>query len=178
MEAKKIMKKLVLMLVLGIAIFVTGCGNEDAKTSHESQTMEDSNIARDTETESMTEAEQNDSSNYDDYMTSITKQSDIIKASLEQDTLTQMDMNLKSQELYELWDDALNFLWGELKDSLPEEKFSKLLDEQRTWIAEKEKSVEKAGKEVEGGTMYPLVVNMEASKITEKRVYELYELLK
>ena len=172
------MKKLVLMLVLGIAIFVAGCGNDDAKTPHESQPMEDSNIIRDTESESMTETEEDDSSNYDDYMTSIKKQSDIIKASLELDTLTQMDMNLKSQELYKLWDDALNYLWGELKDSLPEEKFSKLLDEQRIWIAEKEKSVEKAGKEVEGGSMYPLVVNMEAAKITEERVYVLYEILK
>ena len=172
------MKKLILMLVLGIAIFVAGCGNDDAKTPHESQSMEDSNITRDTEAESMTETEEDDSSNYDDYMTSIKKQSDIIKASLELDTLTQMDMNLKAQELYKLWDDALNYLWGELKDSLPEEKFSKLLDEQRIWIAEKEKSVEKAGKEVEGGSMYPLVVNMEAAKITEERVYVLYEILK
>ena len=179
MEVKKsIMKKLVLMLVLGIAIFVAGCGNEDTKSTHESQTMEDTNITRDTEAESQTEAEQNDISSYDDYMTSIMKQSDIIKASLEQDTLTQMDMNLKSQELYELWDDALNYLWGELKDSLPEEEFSKLLDNQRIWIAEKEKSVEEAGKEVEGGSLYSLVVNMEAAKITEERVYELYELLK
>ena len=172
------MKKLILMLVLGIAIFVAGCGNDDAKTPHESQSKEDSNITRETEAESMTETEEDDSSNYDDYMTSIKKQSDIIKASLELDTLTQMDMNLKSQELYKLWDDALNYLWGELKDSLPEEKFSKLLDEQRIWIAEKEKSVEKAGKEVEGGSMYPLVVNMEAAKITEERVYVLYEILK
>ena len=87
-------------------------------------------------------------------------------------------MNLKSQELYELWDGALNYLWGELKDSLPEEDFSKLLDEQRIWIVEKEKSVEEAGKEVEGGSIYSMVVNMEAAKITEERVYELYELLK
>jgi len=171
-------KKLVLMLVLGIVIFVAGCGNGDEKVTHESQTMEDSNITRDTEAEIHTEAEQKDVSSYDDYMMSIMKQSDIIKASLEQETLTQVDMNLKSQELYELWDDALNYLWGELKDSLPEEEFSKLLDVQRIWITEKEKSVEDAGKEVEGGSLYSLVVNMEAAKITEERVYELYEFLK
>lgn len=166
------MKKIVLMLVLGITIFVTGCGNEDTKAPHESQIMEDSNIAK------VPEAGQKDSSNYNDYMTSIMKQSDIIKASLEQEALTQTDMNLKSQELYELWDDALNYLWGELKDNLYEEDFSKLLDDQRIWIAEKEKNVEEAGKKVEGGSMYSLVVNMEAAKITEERVYELYETLK
>ena len=172
------MKKLVLILVLGIAIFTAGCGNEDTKAPHESQTMEDSNIIKDTESELQTEAEQNDISNYDDYMTSVIEQSDIIKSSLEQDPLTQMDMNEKSQQLYELWDEALNYMWGGLKGSLSEEDFAKMLDEQRIWIAEKENSVEEAGKEVEGGSMYALVVNMKAAEITEERVYELYELLK
>lgn len=55
--------------------------------------------------------------------------------------------------------------------------FKKVNDEQRTWIAQKEKSAEEAGKEFEGGSIYPLIVNMEAAKITEERVYELYELL-
>ena len=86
-------------------------------------------------------------------------------------------MNVKAQELYELWDDALNDIWGKLKQSLPEDEFSKLLDEQRKWITDKEKSMEEAGKEYEGGSIYALVVNMEAAKITEARVYELYKLL-
>ena len=72
----------------------------------------------------------------------------------------------------------MNDLWDEVKRSLPEEEFEKLLEEQRIWIAEKEKSVETAGKEFEGGSLYPLVVNAEAAKITEERVYKLYELLK
>ncbi len=148
-----LMKKNVLMLVLAIAIFTAGCGNEDVKAPQESQIIED-------------------------YMTSTIEQSNIIKASLEQDALTQIDMNTKSQELYEVWDDALNYLWNELKNSLSEEEFSKLLDEQRVWIAEKEKSVEAAGAEVGEGSLYALVVNMEAAKITEERVFELYELLK
>ena len=174
---------LMIGIVSGIAIFVSGCGKEDVNATYGSQTMENSNIIMDTETGSQTEAGQEDSSNYDDsdelgdYMTSIKEQSDIIKKSLEHDALTQMDMNLKSQELYELWDDELNYLWGKLKSSLPEDEFSKLLDEQRKWISEKEKSVEDAGKEFEGGSMHALVVNTEAAKITEERVYELYELL-
>ena len=72
----------------------------------------------------------------------------------------------------------MNTLWAELKEQLPEEEFAELLDEQRTWIAEKEQSMLDAGKEVEGGSVYSLVVNMKAAEITEARVYELYELLK
>ncbi len=178
------MKKSALMLILGITILTVGCGKEEVKTPHESQTVEDSNVTMDDETDSQTEVGQDDVSNSDDsvdlndYMVSIKEQSDDIKYFLENDAMTQMDMNIKSQELYDIWDNALNYLWGELKDSLSEEEFSKLLDEQRKWIAKKEKSVKEAGKEVEGGSMYSLVVNMEAAKLTEERVCELYELLK
>lgn len=118
------------------------------------------------------------SSNLEDYMASLKEQSDGIKSYLENEAMTQQDMNEKSQELYKLWDDGLNYLWGELKNKIPEDEFAKLLDEQRTWVADKEAAVEEAGKEVEGGSMYPLVVNSEAAKLTEERVYELYEKLK
>lgn len=101
-----------------------------------------------------------------------------IRASLEHDTLTQADMNVKAMELYENWDAALNTLWSELKERLSEDQFNVLLEEQRVWIADKEAAVKEAGKEVEGGSLYALVVNMKAAEITEARVYELYEMLK
>ncbi len=160
------MKKGALILTLVMAIFMIGCGKNDVKESNGSQTM-------DSEKDSDIEIR-----DWDNYMTSVREESDRIKVSLENDELTQTEMNIKSQELYELWDGALNDLWSELKLSLSEEEFSKMQDEQHAWIAEKEKSVEEAGKEAEGGSLYSLVVNMEAAKITEERVYELYELLK
>ena len=154
------------------------CPDDYEEFAHGMGLIEDSNMTSDAEADAQIETEQNNISSYDDYMASITEQSDILKTSLEQEILTQQDMNLKSEELYELWDDALNYLWGKLKESLPEDEFSKLLDEQRIWISEKEKNVEEAGRDVEGGSMYSLVVNMEAAKITEERVYELYQLFK
>ena len=48
----------------------------------------------------------------------------------------------------------------------------------KTTFAEMKAAVEAAGKEVEGGSAYPLVVNSEAAKLTEERVCKLYELLK
>lgn len=128
--------------------------------------------------------EQNGFSSYDisdsleDYMELLKEQSDVIKNSLEKESLSQADMNVKSQELYELWDGALNYLWSELKNDLTEEEFEQLLEEQRIWIAEKEKATEEAGKDVEGGSLYALLVYTESAKITEERVYELYELLR
>ena len=108
----------------------------------------------------------------------VEEQSQAIKDFLEKEAVTQLDMNEKSKELYELWDGALNELWGILKTNLSEDEFAKLLDEQRAWIVEKEQAVEEAGQEFEGGSLYPLIVNSEAARITEDRVYELYEMLK
>ena len=118
-------------------------------------------------------------SNYiDDLMASTEEWALTIRASLEHDTLTQADMNVKAMELYETWDAALNTLWSELKERLSEDEFNVLLEEQRVWIADKEAAVKEAGKKVEGGSLYALVVNMKAAEITEARVYELYEMLK
>lgn len=159
---KKVIITLVMLGVLSLGM--AGCQNEKPK--------EEANK------ENTVTEEQGSSVDYESYIATIEEQSDDIKYALENEVVTQIEMNEKSQELYELWDGALNYLWGELKNVLSDEEFEELRDEQRTWIAQKEEAVEAAGKEVEGGSLYSMVVNTEAAKITEKRVYELYELLK
>ncbi|MBE5781790.1 MAG: DUF1311 domain-containing protein [Clostridiales bacterium] len=114
----------------------------------------------------------------EEYLAYVKEQSDAIKVSLEQEPLTQTDMNLKSEELRVLWDEALNLLLDEAKKSLPEAELEKLTAEQSAWEADMKMAVEAAGKEVEGGSMYPLVANTEAAKLAEERVYNLCELLK
>ena len=161
------MKKSIVMLLLVITLLTSGCTNS-ASTNAE---QENSNIEHN-------EAMGYDISSVNEYMKSVEEQSSDIKYFLENEAMTQLDMNEKSKELYELWDGALNYLWGELKTNLPEEAYAKLLDEQRAWIVEKEDAIEEAGKDFEGGSMYPLVINSEGVVITEKRVYELYEILK
>ena len=110
------------------------------------------------------------------YLASIEKLSNDIKTYLEHEATTQSDMNETAKALYDLWDEALNYLWGELESSLSEDDFAKLLDEQLAWIADKEQAVNDAGKEYEGGSIYPLIIHSEAAKITEQRVYQLYAL--
>lgn len=108
-------------------------------------------------------------------VTAAAEQANEIQTSLRNDPLTQMDMNEKSAELYRIWDDLLNALWTELKEDLTEDEFQKLLEEQRTWIKEKEQEVKEAGEAFAGGSMRPLVENSKAAELTELRVYELYE---
>ena len=114
----------------------------------------------------------------EEYLTFVKEQSDAIKTSLEQEPLTQTDMNQKSEELRALWDEALNLLLDEAKKTLPETEVEKLIAEQGTWKTDTEAAVEAAGKEYEGGSLYPLIVNTEAAKLTEERACKLYELLR
>ena len=108
----------------------------------------------------------------------LAEQSDAIKYSLEHDPLNQMEMNQKARELYDLWDDALNRLWTDLETGLPEGVFDVLLQDQLTWIADKEAAMEAAGQMYEGGSIYPLIIYSEGAQITQERVYALFELLK
>ena len=128
--------------------------------------------------------EQNGFSSYDalarldEYLASVREQADLISASLEKDPLTQFDMNQKSAELAELWDLAMNAVWNVLEGTMTKEELFTLTENQQEWIAVKDAVVEKAGAEVQGGSMYPLVVNSEAARLTEERVSDLYGLLR
>ena len=114
----------------------------------------------------------------EEYLTYAKEKSDAIKASLENDPLTQTDMNQKSQELRELWDAALTSILDEARAVMPEMGWNALSEEQTAWAKSVEKAVQAAGKELEGGSMYALVVNMEEASLTEARVYEIFEMLK
>ena len=189
------MKKSILLWLLAVAILAAGCTgrvsdaqqttaatteNTTAAATADTQAEVETTAAPETTSPEETQAQQTEPADtndeLDDYMASLEAQAADIKAALEQ-AQSQSEMNQKAHELYVLWDDALNELWGKLQDSLPEDEFGALLDEQLQWIEDKENAVEEAGKEVEGGSMYPLITNTKAAEITEERVYEFYELL-
>lgn len=102
----------------------------------------------------------------------------IEEASLEiqsqlQAALTQEDMNVLSGQDYQLWDDELNSLWSRFCDNASDDFKTTVLDEQRTWIEDKEDKVELAGAEYEEGSIRSLIKNKTASDITRIRCYEL-----
>ena len=91
--------------------------------------------------------------------------------------LTQADLNEKSQQLYGTWDYILNEIWKVLKRNLNTEDMTSLTEEQLEWIVMKEASMKEAGAEVEGGSMYGLVVSLRGAELTKERGYELMELV-
>lgn len=107
----------------------------------------------------------------------IEKQSEKMNNRLLNEDLNQSEMNLLSQDIYVLWDDEINKVWGYLKDTLEKDAMDSLTSVQKEWIAKKENEIKKAGSEYEGGSMQPMVEYLKGAELTRDRVYELIELI-
>lgn len=94
-----------------------------------------------------------------------------------EEAYTQADMNYAAQQKYQIWDDALNQLWRDLKELLNEEEMQQLTAEELAWIEEKEAAALEAAAEYEGGSLYPMVYSTTLANLTRERVYELLEFL-
>ena len=89
------------------------------------------------------------------------------------EAVTQPEMNATAEEMYRLWDDTLNAVWGLLETNLDKADMEVLRKEEREWIASKDAEVQAAGLENGGGSMQPLLEAMRAAELTKARVYEL-----
>jgi uncharacterized protein YecT (DUF1311 family) len=91
------------------------------------------------------------------------------------DNGTTVDMREAASETYKRWDNALNEIYGVLKEELPDSEMSKLKVEQRNWIKYRDKTAKTESLEYEGGTLEPLQYTMTLSRLTKERCYELVE---
>ncbi len=167
------MKKSILILLLAMTVLTAGCVSRQAENSGlpaVEQTEPEIVVPEQPDPP----AEETDSG-LDAYMETVRKEAEQLREALEKEPLTQTELNQKSQELTELWDAALYEVLEALRTSLPEEEFAKLQEEQALWSAEKDAALEEAGESVKGGSLYALVMNMEAASLTEARVQALYD---
>lgn len=89
----------------------------------------------------------------------------------------QVEMNEECYEKYELWDNELNSLWEQIKETLDESAYESLLDEQREWLERKKLHVRACGSEAFGGSMQPMLESSGASDMTRVRCYQLAKVL-
>lgn len=151
---------------------------DDTQKNDETETSEKNDMEQSTD-----EADKSDNkssnSEIDAELAGIKAQSDEINDKLTNDlSLTQGDMNQLSAQMYKLWDDELNSIWGRLKDKLDDDTMSKLTEDERNWIADKEAKVKATGADSEGGSLQPLLENSEAAELTQARVYYLAQYLR
>lgn len=195
------MKKILLMLLL-IAFLLSGCGTKDSgnsipvetnqpseSISNSEQTEEPKQTKEPEQTEDMKQPEDTKQAEENSSQQSLSERITLeISAAEEQEAemdkkieqmqeeaVTQLEMNETAEETYRLWDDTLNVVWGLLEANLNEADMEVLRKEEREWIAFKNAEVQAAGEENGGGSLQPLLEAMKAAELTKARVYELAE---
>lgn len=123
-------------------------------------------------------SEGSETAEIEEELAAVEKEAEALEEQLQSGNLTQIEMNETSAKIYKLWDDELNVIWNRLKESLDDAKMKSLTEEEREWIAYKEKEIKAAGSEYEGGSIQALEENSKGAELTKKRVYELAELLR
>ncbi|MCR5202069.1 MAG: DUF1311 domain-containing protein [Lachnospiraceae bacterium] len=91
--------------------------------------------------------------------------------------MTQTDMNLWAMESYDFWDKELNSLWSRLSDEINPSDKTKLVEEQRAWINQKEANSKVPGIVSNGGSIVPCLEYSTKEWMTRDRVYKLAALL-
>lgn len=87
--------------------------------------------------------------------------------------LTTVELGEAARELYTLWDDELNSLWGRFWEKADKETKDKVLNEQRAWINDKETAAREASKLYEGGSLAPVIELKKSASITRLRCYDI-----
>lgn len=114
----------------------------------------------------------------DDELKEVQRQADSIEQKLENEAVTQLDMNQLSYQLFNTWDAKLNDIWEKIKLKLNPDEIKQLKEEELQWIAYKEDEIRKAGADNVGGSIQLLLENVRAAQLTRERVYELAKYLR
>lgn len=91
---------------------------------------------------------------------------------------TTAEMVEYSGAMYEISDECLNYIWNLIRYNVEEDKYQKILEEQRVWISEKEAKAKETSSEYEGGSFAAVSYNDTLATLTMERCEELIEYLK
>lgn len=181
---RKTWKKSCAAMLLAAAMLCAGCGNTGTTGTGEEdvQSVDELELTTQEDTDAPagnTEASEDSDgmAQYLEQFSETEEQSGQLKDSIDHDDLSQTEYNLKSGELYQLWDQSLNDLWKVLESVCDEDQIEMLRDAQAEWIAERDRQITDAGKEAEGGSMQPMLENLAGARLTEERVRELMQYL-
>lgn len=130
-------------------------------------------ISSEKNTEKTSAATSSKASDIQKELAQIDEEAAAIEARLQNENLTQNQMNQLTAQIYKLWDDKLNEMWSYLSNTLDSSTMKTLKEEERVWINKKESQIKEAGKEAAGGSMQAMLENDKAAELTKDRVYEL-----
>ncbi len=91
--------------------------------------------------------------------------------------MTQLEYNMAARQCFDDMDYSLNLLWNTVKYTKSEDEFKKILETQRSFIADKEAKAKEAAGQYEGGSIYDMIYYESLAKSTLDRIDELVDML-
>ncbi|MGM7636755.1 lysozyme inhibitor LprI family protein [Bacillus sp. Hm123] len=88
---------------------------------------------------------------------------------------TTVEVREAESKRYKRWDDALNEIYGALKQQLPSNEMEQLRKAQRKWITYRDESAESAAASYEGGSWASVQYVSTQAELTKQRCYELVD---
>ncbi len=99
----------------------------------------------------------------------------IEKKLTEDETLTQTEMNQLATELYTIWDNTMNDMYNELKDTVSKKIRESFTAYHESWLKDREREIMYVQIEYKNGSMATMAAMMKAAEMTEERVNSLKE---
>lgn len=90
----------------------------------------------------------------------------------------QQQMNMESASLANSWDKLIGNINLYLKKTMTEAEYKKVIASEQKWLDEKEKAINAVKKDYAGGTLMPMMVNVEAINYDKERCKYLISLIK
>ena len=149
--------------------------NEIEKNIEEPDNIQETNETAD---DNNTEKVKNEISLVDERIADVESQEQEQNKKLEREDITQSEMNQIASAIYRMWDDQLNWMWGEMVNKLDTDTITALTAEQNQWIERRDAQIKEAGAEAEGGSMQPLLEASKGTQMTKDRVNELAQWLR
>lgn len=112
-----------------------------------------------------------------DYLDTYGQTYETLKKELEENSMSQGEMNETAHDIYLNNDECLNYIWDLIRQKTDGTKFQEILSEQRQWIADKEEAGQKIGEEY-NGSMSSMQSDLKMAELTMERCKELAEYLK
>ena len=90
----------------------------------------------------------------------------------------QQQMNIESASLANSWDELMDNIKLYLKKTMTEAEYKEVIASEQQWLDEKEKAMNAVKIEYSGGTLMPMMVNIEAINYDKERCKYLISLIK
>lgn len=142
---------------------------EEVEADHQETAVDETSAEETKSTSAVSEISPRDTDEYYQKLQSLEQKEEDLYGQ----TTDSQSMKDAVAQVYEWWDDELNYVYQQLKQTLSDEEFQTLKEEELDWIAARDSEAEKVAEQWEGGSDQIIAVTEREIELTKERTYEL-----